>query len=293
MVEGRAAIADPQRTELRTADSESLALVDWSLPGSTQAETPARAQVLMVHGLGEHSGRYAHVAARLCQRGFAVRGYDHHGHGRSSGGRGGITGPMHLVDDLARVVDATRALVPDIPVILLGHSLGGLVCASLVAHRMADAVHTVDALVLLSPLLGTELSGLQRLLLAVVPRLAPDLRVGNGVDVAFLSHDTAVVQAYRQDPLIHDRISGRLARFITDQTAFVQAAAPRWNLPTLVLYAGDDRIVSPTATRAFAVAVPGDVATAICFDTLYHEIFNELDAEPVFAHLIDWLDAHF
>jgi alpha-beta hydrolase superfamily lysophospholipase len=103
-----------------------------------------------------------------------------------------------------------------------------------------------------------------------------------------------VVQAYRDDPLTHDRIGGRLARFLAYEGATVQQRAASWPVPTLLLYAGDDRLVVPAASRAFAAAAaPGGKVEAHCFDTLYHEIFNELEADPVFEALQRWLNRRF
>jgi alpha-beta hydrolase superfamily lysophospholipase len=173
--------------------------------------------------------------------------------------------------------------------VLLGHSLGGLVAASAVARGLRK----VDALVLSSPALDAGLSAFQKLLVATLSRLAPGLRVGNGLALDALSHAPAVVDAYRADPLCHDRIGARLARFLADEGAAVQAAAPAWRVPTLLLYAGDDRLVNPAGSRAFADAAPKAVVSSLCFPALYHEIFNERDAEPVFDALRAWLDARF
>jgi alpha-beta hydrolase superfamily lysophospholipase len=274
----------PQRVSLSTPDGETLAL--RRLPTAE----PARAVVVVVHGLGEHAGRYHEVAELLHEWGFAVWAHDHHGHGESSGARGGLPSELRLVDDLALVIDDARRENPGVPLVLLGHSLGGLVAASLVAR----GVRPVDGLVLSSPGLDPGLSGFQKALLAVLPRIAPNLRVGNGLDDNFLSHDLAVVQAYRDDPLTHDRIGGRLARFLAYEGATVQQAAARWPVPTLLIFAGDDRLVKPAASRAFAAAAaPSGMVEAQCFETLYHEIFNELDAEPVFAALQRWFDKRF
>ena len=267
-------------------DGDNLALQDWPLDEGQ----PLRGVVLLVHGLGEHAGRYHHVARRLNQWGFAVRGYDQYGHGESGGPRGGMPTASRLLDDLADIVESTRARMGrGTPLILFGHSLGGLVAARFVALSMAP----VDALVLSSPALDPGLNAFQELLVAVLPNIAPDLRVGNGLDPSFISHDPAAVAAYRADRLVHDRISARLARFIADGGPATLAAAVNWNVPTLLLYAGADKLVNPAGSRAFAAAAPPAVVTARCFETLYHEIFNELDAEPVFAELKKWLDQRF
>ena len=172
---------------------------------------------------------------------------------------------------------------------LLGHSMGGLVAARFVAL----AIRPVQALVMSSPALDPGLNAVQKLLLAVLPKIAPNLRVGNGLDASLISHDPAVVAAYRADRLVHDRVSGRLARFIAEGGPATVALAPTWKLPTLLMYAGADKLVNPAGSRAFAAAAPKQVVSSLCFETLYHEIFNELNAEPVFATLKQWLDARF
>ena len=265
---------------------DNLAIQDWPLDeGMT-----LRGVVLLVHGLGEHAGRYDRLARHLNDRGFAVRGYDQFGHGESGGARGGLPTDTRLLDDLADIVESTRARMPrKTPLILLGHSLGGLVAARFVSL----ALRPVDALILSSPALDPGLSGFQKILVTILPKIAPNLRVGNGLDPAFLSHDPAVVAAYLADKHVHDRISGRLARFIADASRATAALAPKWQVPTLLLYAGADRLVNPAGSQAFAAAAPKQVVSARCFETLYHEIFNELHAGPVFAELERWLDARF
>jgi len=265
---------------------QGLALCDWPLP----ARQGARATVLIVHGLGEHMGRYAALAQALNAWGYAVRAYDQYGHGASDGPRGGLPTARRLLDDLALVVDQTRAaMAAGQPLLLLGHSMGGLVAARFVALQLRP----VDALVLSSPALDPGLNPVQKLLVAVLPALLPNLRVGNGLDARLISHDPAVVSAYQSDPLVHDRIAARLARFIAEDSAAVRAAAPGWAVPTLLLYAGADRLVNPAGSRAFAAAAPPSVLSSQCFESLYHEIFNE--AEPgrsqVLAALRAWLDA--
>lgn len=279
-------IAESTLSPFVASDGENLAIQDWP---DYQGER-LRGVVLLVHGLGEHAGRYEVVASQLNAWGFAVRGYDQYGHGESGGPRGGLPSDARLLDDLADIVDTTRArMPPETPLILLGHSLGGLVAARFVSL----ALRPVDALVLSSPALDPGLNAVQKFLIAVLPKIAPNLRVGNGLDASLISHDPAVVAAYLADPLVHDRISGRLARFIADAGPATVALASQWQVPTLLLYAGADKLVNPAGSRAFAAQGPQQVVTAICFDELYHEIFNELKPEPVFAALKEWLDARF
>jgi alpha-beta hydrolase superfamily lysophospholipase len=195
-----------------------------------------------------------------------------------------------LLDDLADVLDDTRSrMAADVPLLLLGHSLGGLVAARFVSLGMRP----VDALVLSSPALDAGMNALQKALVAVLPRLLPNLRLGNGLNPAFLSHDPAVVRAYQADRLVHDRISARLARFIAEAGPATLALAAAWSVPTLLLYAGNDRLVNPVGSRRFAKLAPKQVVASQCFENLYHEIFNEPDAAPVFATLRRWLDQRF
>ncbi len=272
-------------TTFTASDGENLAVQDWPLlPDQAQ-----RGAVLLVHGLGEHVGRYDALARQLNGWGFAVRGYDQYGHGESGGPRGGLTADTRLLDDLADMVDALRArMPPGLPLVLLGHSMGGLVAARFVALRLRP----VEALVLSSPALDPGLGPVQKLLLATLPRLAPNLRVGNGLDAQYLSHDSAVPAAYLADPLCHDRISARLARFIADGGPATVATAPQWTVPTLLMWAGSDKLVNPEGSRAFAAAAPSAQVQSRCFEPLYHELFNERAdlAAPVFQTLRQWLD---
>ena len=274
---------------LRTADGLTLRLREWPL-------AEARGCVVIAHGLGEHSGRYAHVAARLNDCGWSVLGYDQRGHGRSEGARGRLAGADDLLRDLALVIDAARAAQAG-PLVLLGHSLGGLLAARFVAEgieaRPSPWQRDVEALVLSSPALDTGMRPAQRALLAVLGRLAPDLAVANGLDPKAISRDPAVVAAYTADPLVHDRIAPRLARFLVDGGAFVQERAARWRVPTLLLFAGSDHLVAAAGSRAFAAAAPAGVATAREFAPLFHEIFNEPEQAEVFAVLQGWLAKRF
>jgi alpha-beta hydrolase superfamily lysophospholipase len=265
------------------SDGDNVVIQDWPLePG-----VPLRGVVIVVHGLGEHAGRYEHVAHKLNEWGFAVRGYDQCGHGESGGPRGGLPTDSRLLDDLADIVDSTRLrMSKKTPLILLGHSMGGLV----VGRFVSLAIRPVEALIMSSPALDPGLSNFQKFLVSVLPKIAPNLRVGNGVKPQFISHDPAVVAAYRADPLVHDRISARLARFIAQASAQTVAMAAQWTVPTLLIYAGDDRLLNAQGSRTFAVNAPKSVVSAVCFDDLYHEIFNEQDAAPVFATLKAWLD---
>lgn len=264
---------------LRADDGTALHLYRW--PGQG-----LRGTVLIVHGLGEHGGRYAHVAAWLAERGFAAVGYDHRGHGRSEGKRGVLPHTDALHDDLARVLDTVRPASG--PLLVLGHSMGGAIVAGFLAQRRRP----VDFAILTSPALRARMTGVQRIQLAVGLTLLPALAQPNGLDPTGIAHDPATVRAYLDDPLVHDRISARLAKATLDAGAAALAAASTWTVKTLLLYGGSDRLVDSTGSDAFAASAPAEVVESERFDALYHEILNEgALAAPVFARLERWLDA--
>lgn len=269
---------------LKTLDGLHLRLQRWPVPG------PARGTVQIVHGLGEHIGRYAALAAVLNAAGWHVVGHDQRGHGRSEGARGRIADSHCLLADLAAVMDLVRDPKRHL---LLGHSLGGLIAARFVAEGLARLPapwwRAVDGLLLSSPALDPGMTGVQKALLAVLGSLAPSLAVNNGLKPEWLSRDPAVVKAYIADPLNHDRVTPRLVRLIVDGGALVRARAASWTVPTLLLWAGADRCVAPAGSAAFAAAAPRGVLTAHEFPALAHEIFNEPEREEVFRHLLRWL----
>ena len=180
-----------------TDDGLALHLRTWP------AAEPRRGVAVLVHGLGEHIDRYDHVARRLNGLGFAVVGYDHRGHGRSPGPRGGIPADDTLCADLGRVLYAARESFPG-PLVLVGHSLGGLIAGRFVAEGLQPAPakwwRPVDALVLSSPALDPGTNAVQKLLLAVVAPLLPNLAVNNGLKVDWISRDAGVVQGLRRRP---------------------------------------------------------------------------------------------
>jgi len=270
-----------------TDDGLALQVREWPA-----ARPEPRGTVWLLHGLGEHIGRHHDVAQELAAAGWRVVGHDQRGHGRSAGARGRLGESNDLLRDLARVIDATTASAPG-PRVLLGHSMGGVTAARFVAEGLGEApapwYRPMDALVLSSPALAADLNVFQKLQLSLGQTLAPGLAASNGLPLEGLSRDTRVVEAYQADPLVHDRITPRLARFILDAGEEVLALAPRWATPTLLLWAGSDRCVAAHGSARFAAMAPQSVVRARCFDALFHEIFKEPERAEVFAELQRWL----
>ena len=262
------------------ADGQRLFLRDWPLP-------QARGAVLIVHGLGEHSGRYAQLAQWFNQRGYAVRGYDQRGHGRTPGQRGALRHADDLLTDLAMVYTDYAGSLPT-PPLLLGHSMGGLVAL----RTVLDGRIAPPALILSSPALRSWEPPWLVWLARGLHRVAPRLPLRNRLPCAKVSHDSQVVAAYRKDPLRTGWITPRLADFIFRAGAACIADAARLAQPTLLLVAESDGLVDPSGSREFSrLAMPTGQLTTRFFSMLYHELFNE--AEPwrtqVLLQLSDWL----
>ena len=278
--------ADTLRSPITSTLGETLSVQDWPLPSGL----PTRGTVVLVHGLGEHIGCYAELANCLNRWGFAVRGYDQYGHGEASGTRGDLPQPDQLLDDLASVIDDTRVRMDDrLPLLLLGHGLGGLIAAQAVSTQLRQ----VDGLVLSSPALAVHVSLWQYVVLRVLKSVAPQWRLDNRVHPADLTHDLDAVEAFRNDGLRHGRMSARLGHYIYTQGSAVRARAPHWQTPTLLLYAGQDASVDPAGSQQFAQAAPAGWVTAHRFPMHFHALFHELERQPIYDTLQQWLWARY
>lgn len=244
-----------------------------------------RGVVLLVHGLGEHSKRYRELAAWLVSQEYAVLAYDHYGHGASIGKRGTLDTETQLRDDLHHMVAIAQRQFKGYPIYLLGHSMGGLV----VLDYALLYPQSIDGVIALSPALDLGVSWVKRLLIQALAPIAANMTLGNGLSVEGISRDTEVVAAYGDDPLVHDRISPRLAQYLLQAGERVQQNASEWQVPTLVLYAGADRLVNPQGSAAFVAAAPSDRVTAQCFTDAYHELHHEPDTDTFYQAIKDWL----
>lgn len=267
----------------RTRDGIGLQLNDWTI-------LQPRARILLVHGLGEHIGRYAALAKDLNAIGLSVRGFDHRGHGRSEGRRGVVgKDPDCLSRDVVEAFQVYAAEGDDLP-FLFGHSMGGLIAM----HAVGKLGLRPRGLVSSSPALASHAGKFDRLLSRVLLRLAPDLTVANGLPADKLSHAPGIERAYLDDPDNHNRVSARLAQYIFEAGPEVINLASTWSVPTLLQIAGSDGLVDPAGARAFAAAAPHAAVEWHDYADLYHEIYNE--AEPargtVVADLTAWLQRH-
>jgi alpha-beta hydrolase superfamily lysophospholipase len=244
--------------------------------------------VCLVHGLGEHSGRYAHVAAVLSAAGYAVSAIDLRGHGRSPGRRG-HTPVAATLDDIDVLLADARRRWPNLPCFLYGHSLGGLLVLTYLVRRRPSLTGAVAA----SPGLRSPLLEQRAKILAarVLAPLLPSLSLPTALDAEEISRGPDVVVAYRADPLVHDRASLALARDGVVAARETSSSAARVDVPVLLIHGTADRLTYAEGTQDFAAQVTGD-CTLVLYDGLAHELHNEPERAQVLGDVVAWLDGH-
>ncbi|MGD2253862.1 MAG: lysophospholipase [Anaerolineales bacterium] len=252
-------------------------------------EATAIAALLIVHGGGEHSGRYMNLVDRFVPLGYALHGFDHLGHGRSEGAREFVERFEDYTDTLATYHHTVAALHPGKPVFLLGHSLGGLIaCSYLLDHQaeFAGAVISAPAIKVaegISPALIT----LSKVLSALAPR-AGLVRV----DASGISRDPAVVQAYIDDPLVfHGKTPARFGYEVLKAMLHLAQHVNRITLPFIVVQGTEDKLVDPGGAQMLYDKAGSTDKTIRLYQGLYHEIFNEPEHAQVLADVEAWLEA--
>ena len=272
----------PATRSLTASDGLALHVRRWEDQGS-----PPKWTFVIAHGLGEHSGRYDRFARWFAARGARVFALDHRGHGLSQGQRGHAERLTVLLDDLDRVITEARAGAPQLPLVLVGHSWGGLLA---IAYAL-EHPDRVDRLVVSAPALRIKarIPPHKRIAARILPRLLPRLALANEVDPATLSRDRSVGDAYARDPLVHDRISGRLYEETFARGGELISRASDVRMPVLVLHGEDDRLIDPQGSRAFFERTVVDGRAMRTYAGFYHEIFNEPEQERVFRDIEAWL----
>jgi acylglycerol lipase len=260
-------------------DGTPLLLRHWAVSSGE-----AWATLLITHGLAEHSGRYEHVGEHFAGAGIDSWALDFRGFGRSGGLRAWIERWSLLHDDLEAQVMARRAAAPGRPIVLYGHSLGGLVTLGYVLDGRAQP----DALVLTAPAIGASVPAWQRALVTILSRVAPRVTIPNRLDGSVLSYDPAVGSAYFTDPLNVHRTTVRFASLAFAEQRRVSASLDRLAIPTLVLHGADDELV-PTATTESLGGRAGVIREVLAGRR--HEIHNEPDPEVVLDRVIAWIRA--
>lgn len=253
-------------------------------------EEEPRAAVVVVHGVFEHSGRYTQLADDLNRRGYAVYAMDLRGHGRSEGDRAMIRSFDLYLDDVELFLERVTARQTGKPVFLLGHSMGGAVAALLGITRPPK----IRGLILSAPAVSVA-SGvfpLLRRLAWLASIVWPTLRVTR-LGCRFISRDPAVVEDFRNDPLVfHDRFPVRTGAEILRAAKRIQTDAERITLPMLIMHGTGDYVTDPQGSRMLVARAHSTDKTLRLYSGLYHEIFSEPERQQVLDDLLAWLDGH-
>ena len=273
---------DSARTSRGSFESAGGAKIEyraWPVPG-------ADVSFAVVHGMGEHSGRYERFAAGMAKHRMATYALDLRGHGKSFGQRGHAESWSEWVDDATNFIRTVESQVST-EVVPLGHSFGGVVMLSAArAHRLSKA----RRFVLSSPALRlkAKVPAWQARLARLMSKVAPRLSVNNGVDAGTVSRIPEVVAAYRSDPLVHTHITARLYAEWEKAAAEDLALAGEINIPFLILAGTDDRLVDSSASQELHAATKS-VSELRMLEGRYHEPFNDLGSDEVFAIIADWV----
>jgi acylglycerol lipase len=251
-----------------------------------------KALVVLVHGLGEHTGRYAHVGKALTRAGYALAGFDLRGHGKSGGARGHASSLDAYMQDIRQFFSLMEQRYPAIPHFLYGHSLGGLLVLAYAIQYGAG----LKGVIVTAPALRSSLQE-QKAKIAMVRllgSLAPTVSVQSGLDAATISRDPLIVEAYRKDSLVHDRTSLGFGKAALNAIDLCFARARDFLLPLLIMHGTGDKVTYFSGSEDFAklVSEAGTEVTLRLWNDLYHEIHNEPEKEEVFPFMIEWLDKH-
>ncbi len=244
------------------------------------------AAIALVHGQGEHINRYHHFAKWFNDHQFSVVGIDLQGYGQSGGKRGHADSDEVLLDDIGVLLTEAKALYPSLPVYLYGHSMGGGLCLNYVARRQP----ALAGLIVTGPWvrLAFEAPALKVLVGRLLRRFMPALTLPTGLAAHFISRDPAVVKAYQNDPLVHDKLSAAAGIALLEAATYINAFDGTFEMPVLMMHGGDDKITSLAASKELAARAKGNI-THKEWPGLYHEIHNEPSQNEVFAFTYDWI----
>jgi alpha-beta hydrolase superfamily lysophospholipase len=251
-------------------------------------EAHPRATIALVHGFGEHSGRYKNVVNALVPADYAIYSYDQRGHGKSEGSRGYINNWSEFRDDLHMFLDHVRRETGDSPLFMYGHSMGGLVVLDYLLHHPEA---TLNGVVLTGPLVG--MPGVSPLLVwagRILNRIKPDFAMEAGLDIAGISSDPAEQQAYKNDSLVHGKSTPRHGMETLKQIDWVQENAGNFTQPLLILHGADDPIVPPVGSELFMKNAGSADKTRHLLPNLRHEVHNEVTHFEVMDKVRRWLD---
>jgi alpha-beta hydrolase superfamily lysophospholipase len=267
----------------KSTDGLTLSAQGWE-PDTT----PIKAVVCLVHGIGEHSGRYTHVAEAFAKEGYALFTADIRGHGKSEGLKGHADSMEILMQDVDVLLKQASIRYPGLPLILYGHSLGGILALHYGLKRNPD----VKGVLVTSPAMHSSLEQQPFKVLSakVLGALVPKVTLASGLDVNAISHDLDVIKAYNLDPLVHDKISVGLGKVLLQVCKYNLDHAGEFPLPLLLMHGSADAIAFPSSSIQFARPLK-DTCKLVLWEGGFHELHNEPFKEEVFKTMTDWMNA--
>ena len=254
---------------------------------------PARVMIL-VHGYGEHGGRYDAMAMYFAERGYAVHAFDQAGHGRTRGPRGHVDRFSRLAEEVARFVELVSLDHPGLPITLVGHSMGGLVVAETATLHKPEVQNYVLSAALLQLAGGGLRQRLSLIAARVLSILAPKLGLTTGLDPQGLSRDPEVIRRYVEDPHVKDRMTTRFAAGMNQSLSRVVTDGGRVDRPMLVLHGEADPICASAGSQRFFAGLArtiSDRSALRLYPELRHEIFNEPEREQVWRDIEEWVES--
>jgi len=250
---------------------------------------PLRGTVALVHGFGEHSGRYTYLVDALTAQGYAVCALDHRGHGRSPGRRGHVDRWDDYREDIGGLLQLCRQAEPATPLFLFGHSLGGLMVLNYAIHAPAGLRGVVASAPALAP---AKVSPLLFYAAKALSAIKPDFGLDTGIDAGTISRDAAEVKRYAGDPLTHSQATARLGTELEKTQVWTQAHAGDLQVPVLIYHGDGDRLVPIEGSRTFYSNLTLADKQFIEWPGGYHESHNDVHRQAVFTAVNTWLDAH-
>jgi alpha-beta hydrolase superfamily lysophospholipase len=271
---------------ITTADKLELVWQSWTPPA-------ARGIIVIIHGLAEHGGRYKETARFFADNGWAVYVCDLRSHGLSpdppGAGRVHVNRFSDYFLDLDALISLARKSHHNLPLYILGHSMGGLITIRYVLQKP----QAVDGAIVSSPALGTHPDFKPplylKLMIGILSRLAPRLLVDSNLDAQAISRDPGVVKTYLDDPLVSQKVSTRWYSEIIKSMKIAHKNAPQLLTPLLVMQSGEDRLVDPDAPARWAKTTPAGRVESVLWEGLYHEMFNEPEKDQVREKTLEWL----
>jgi alpha-beta hydrolase superfamily lysophospholipase len=267
---------------LTAKDGNSIHIHSW-IPPQYQAA------ICLVHGFGEHGGRYAHVADFFNKNGYALVAMDNRGHGKSGGKQGHAPSFDSYLDDIDTFLTAAKQEFGNKPLFLYGHSMGGNLVLNFVLRRNPSILRGVIAS---GPWIRLAFEPKPFLLILgkIMRFIYPKFTQDSGLVQSHISKDPSVVETYSKDPLVHGKITASAGVGLTENAAFLNEFAGKMPIPTLIMHGDEDLLTSQPASEEFAKRVSGDV-TYRKWTGMYHEIHNEPDKAQVFDVTLNWLNS--